>query len=249
MKRYDHRAKKLFLAEFISLLGTVAYVYYEINNLRILELSLCTADLLAESITHNVYVSMTVWLCVLFFYEEFINCFMSEQFVIRYTAKWKLYMRQVCRILSGGIGITGMSFLNFFIATGLMGLKVYTWDRADSLFAFLTHICLQENQNVVCIFLVLFVNALLLFLYFLLVTLVMRWLLSEKPKVLLLIVLVFMAEMRKKGFMLTRVNVFVMFQTGEFNGVCLWQMFGIVILVIAVGWLVSIGKEFYNEKK
>ncbi len=247
MKRYDIMIK-IFFAEFISLIGTLFYMWHNsAGSFRRLYLSVCMADILAESISYGIFVSMTVWLCVLFFYEEFINHFMTEQFVIRYTAKWKLYVRQVSRIVSGGIGITGISFFNYYIAGRILGLELYTWDRDDSLFFSIIHLLLHENQ--IAVFMGLFADALLQFLYFLLIMLMIRWFLRSRTIILILTALIFMVEIGQKGFLLTRVDVFEMFKTGEFNGLCLWQMFGIVILVFVVGWIASIRKEFYNEKK
>lgn len=212
-------------------------------------MTVCTADMLAESISYGIFVSMSVWLCVLFFYEEFINYFMSEQVVIRYTAKWKVYVRQVCRIIAGDIGITALLFFNFIAAAKIIGLELYTWNRMDSVFAFTMKLCLCEKQSIIVIFAEMYANALLQFLFFFLVLLALRWVFRSKSWVLLLTALMFVTEIMGRGVLLVRADVFAMFATGEFNGVCLWQMFGLVMTVLAAGWFASSGKEFYNEKK
>lgn len=212
-------------------------------------MTVCTTDMLAESISYGIFVSMSVWLCVLFFYEEFINHFMSEQVVIRYTAKWKVYVRQVCRIIAGGVGITALLFFNFTAAAKIIGLELYRWDRMDSVFAFMTKTCLGENRSVVIIFVELYANAMLQFLFFFLILLALRWVFRSKSWVFILTALIFVTEIMGRGVLLVRADVFAMFATGEFNGVRLWQMFGMVMMVLAAGWLASTGKEFYNEKK
>ncbi len=249
MKRFDS-IMKIFFAELISFVGIFCYVWYNsVRNFRRLFLTVCTADMLAESISYGIFVSISVWMCVLFFYEEFINRFMSEQIVIRYTAKWKVYVRQVCWVITGGIGLTALLFVNFIAAANIMGLELYTWDRMDSVFAFMTKTCLREDCSVFIIFVELYANALLQFLFFLFILLALRWTLKSKSWVLLLTALIFVTEIMGRGVLIVRADVFAMFATGEFDGASLWQMSVMVVLALAAGWLASIRKEFYNEKK